>query len=150
MKAVGALGGLSLVFGAAGQLIRTRMRLIIGTLSSTSTSPSASHVSLTSLASIQRATQGAGQSTSGGGHNVIERGGVVREEPEREAVMIAHLVVGPENDGFGLDRQVGPPDRASIANDPELRYVFSAGPRLLNHLGFRTHSRPTRIAVTKE
>ncbi len=121
MKAVGALGSLSLVFGAAGQLISNadafdhqRLVLDLHVAFSLAHEPAFAGVD---PARLQRATQGAGQSTSRGRHNVIERGGVVREEPGRGAVVVANLVVGSKNDGFGLDRQVGPPDRASFANE---------------------------------
>src|SRR5207237_2581871 len=75
------------------------------------------------LARFQCATQGAGQSTGRGGHHVVQRGGVVRELPRGRAVVLADLVVGPEEDGLRLDRQVGAPDRASLADDPDLRHV---------------------------
>jgi len=55
-------------------------------------------------ARLQRATQGAGESTGGGGDDVIERRGVVGILAGRGAVVLAHLVMGAEEDRVGLDR----------------------------------------------
>lgn len=74
-------------------------------------------------ARLQRATEGAGESTGCGGHQIIERGGVIGKEAGRCPVVFAHLVVRSEEDRFRLNRQVGTPDRAPIANDPDLRNV---------------------------
>jgi len=128
VKAVRALGGLSLVLRAAGQLISNanafdhqHLVLDFHVAFSLAHEPAVAGVD---PARLQRATQGAGQSTGSGCHDIIERRGVVGVEPGRGSVVLAHLVVGSENDGFGLHRHIGPADRASIANDPDLRYVF--------------------------
>lgn len=74
-------------------------------------------------ARLQRATQGAGQSTGGGCDDVVERRGVIGVLAGSRAVMLPNLIVGTEEDRLWLDGQVGPADRASLANDPHLRYV---------------------------
>jgi hypothetical protein len=54
---------------------------------------------------LQRATQGSGQSTSGGRHDVVKRGGVRLERSRRCLVMFRNLVVHSEKDGRRLGRQ---------------------------------------------
>ena len=75
-------------------------------------------------ARLQRATQGAGESTCGRGDDVVEGRGVVGILPRLGAVVFAHLVVGPEPDGLGLRRQVSPADRPALADDPHPRDVL--------------------------
>ena len=55
-------------------------------------------------ARLQRATQGAGESTGGGRYHVVESGGV-RLKPGRCLIVRRHLVVHPEEDWLGLGRQ---------------------------------------------
>ncbi len=55
-------------------------------------------------ARLQRATQGAGQSTGRGGDDVVERGRVRFERARRCAVMFRHLVVDAEADRILLCR----------------------------------------------
>jgi hypothetical protein len=74
-------------------------------------------------ARLQRATQGAGESTSRGGDYVVESGCVVGVLARRGAVELADLAVGSESDRLGLGGEKGPADRAAIPNDPDPRYV---------------------------
>jgi hypothetical protein len=69
-------------------------------------------------ARLQRATEGADESTGGRGDYVIEGGGVVGVLAGRRAVMLAHLVVGAEEYGVGFGRQEGPTDGTPVADDP--------------------------------
>ena len=108
MERVGTLGGFSLVLGAVGQPISNtnaldhqHLVLDLHVAFSITDEPAASGVD---PARLQRATQGAGQSTRRGCHDVIERGGVVGVEPGRGSVVLAHLVVGSEHDWTGLGR----------------------------------------------
>src|SRR6202011_2563828 len=64
-------------------------------------------------ARLQRATQGAGQSTGRRRDHVVECGGVVWEQAGRSAVVFPDLIVGSEEDWLRLDRQVGSPDRTT-------------------------------------
>ena len=71
-------------------------------------------------ARLQRATQGAGESTRGGGDNIVEGCRVIGILPCGGAVMLTHLVVGPEHYWLGLGRQVSHADRTLLADDPHL------------------------------
>jgi hypothetical protein len=55
-------------------------------------------------ARLQRASQGAGQSTGGGGHHIVESRRVVGILSWSGAVVLADLVVGPEHDRLGFRR----------------------------------------------
>jgi hypothetical protein len=88
-------------------------------------------------ARLQRATQGAGESTGCRRDHVVERGRVVRVLAWRGAVMLAHLIVGAEEDRVWFDREESPTDGASVANDPHARNVC----RLLTHLGLEFYRR---------
>ena len=55
-------------------------------------------------ARLQRATQGACESTGGGGNDVVERRRVVGILTRSRAVVLAHLVVSTEHDGLRLAR----------------------------------------------
>jgi len=79
---------------------------------------------------LQRAPEGACQSTGGRGHNVVEGRRMVRIEAARGPVMLANLVVGPERDRLRLRREEGPPDRSPIPDDADSRHVIG----LLFHL----------------
>jgi hypothetical protein len=70
-------------------------------------------------ARLQRATQGAGESTGGRGDYVVEGRGVVRVLAGRGAVVLAHLVVSAEEDGLVLDWEKGAADGTAVANDPD-------------------------------
>ena len=154
MEGVGALGGFPLVFGTAGQLISNtnafdHQHLVVDLDVAFSIADEPAFCGV-DTARLQRATQGAGQSTGCCRHDVIERGGVVGVEPGRGSVVLTHLVVGSEHDGCGLGRQVGPPDRAPFTNDPDLRYVFRLVHASSTTRAGRRIPRPARIAVTNE
>jgi hypothetical protein len=59
------------------------------------------------LTRLQRACEGAGQSTPGGCDHVVERRGVRREGLRIDAVMLRDLRVHAEGDRLTLRRQVG-------------------------------------------
>ena len=63
-------------------------------------------------ARLQRATQGAGQSTSGGRYHVVESGGVRLKRPRRCLIVRRHLVVHPEENRLGLCWEIRPSKRA--------------------------------------
>ena len=70
-------------------------------------------------ARLQRATQGAGESTGGGGDNIIEGRRVIGILPWCRAVVLAHLVVCAEENRFRLDWEKGAADGTAVANDPD-------------------------------
>ena len=74
-------------------------------------------------ARLQRATQGAGESTRSRGDDVVESRSVLGILTGRRAVVLTDLVVGAEEDGLGLDGEKGTADRASVADDPNSRHV---------------------------
>jgi hypothetical protein len=75
-------------------------------------------------ARLQRATQGAGESTCGGRHDIVERGGMVGILAGGGAVVLAHLVVRPKEHGVGLGRQERATDGTTVADDPDSRHVL--------------------------
>ena len=68
-------------------------------------------------ARLQRATQGAGESTGGGRDHVVERRGVRLVRPGGCLIVRRHLVVHPEEDWLGLGRQKRPSKGALHALD---------------------------------
>lgn len=52
------------------------------------------------LARLQRATQGSGQSTGGGGDDIVEGGGLRLVGPGGRLVMLGHLVMHPKENGL--------------------------------------------------
>jgi hypothetical protein len=75
-------------------------------------------------ARLQRAPEGAGQSTSRRGDDVVERGCVIGVLTWRGPIVLPHLVVRAENHRVGLRRKVGLPDRSSLPDDADARNVF--------------------------
>ena len=69
-------------------------------------------------ARLQRATQGPGESTGGGGHDVIEGRRVFGVLARSRALVLAHLIVRSEYDGLRLGRKVRLADRAAISDNP--------------------------------
>jgi len=63
-------------------------------------------------ARLQRATQGPGQSTSGGRDHVVKGRGVRLERSGRGLVVLRHLVMHPEKNWRGLGRHKGLTKRA--------------------------------------
>jgi len=74
-------------------------------------------------ARLQRATQGAGESTGGRGDDVIESGGVIGILARRRAVVLADLIVRAEEDRLRLGGKEGAADRAAVADDPDPRDI---------------------------
>jgi hypothetical protein len=74
-------------------------------------------------ARLQRAPEGAGESTRRGGDHVIEGRRVFRVLARRGAVVLAHRAVGAERDGLLLRREVGLADGAALPDDPYLRDI---------------------------
>lgn len=72
---------------------------------------------------LQRATQGAGESTGRGRDDVVEGGGVLRILAGGGAVVLPDRAMGAEQHRFLLDGQVRHSDRSLLANDPDPRYV---------------------------
>jgi hypothetical protein len=70
-------------------------------------------------ARLQRATQGAGESTGGRGDDVVKGRGMVGILAGRGAVVLPHLVVCPEENRLRLDREEGAADGTAVANDPD-------------------------------
>ena len=124
---MGPLGCFSLVFRAALQRVADAdllddqdLVLEIDLAFGFRRQPSPTRVDPTRL---QRATQGAGESTGCGSHYVVESRRVVGILTRRSSVMLAHLVVGAESHRLRLDRQVRLADRSSLTNDSYPRNV---------------------------
>lgn len=77
-------------------------------------------------ARLQRATQGSGESTGSGRHDVVEGRGVRLEGSGPGTIVLRHLVMDAEHDGRGFRRQIGLPQGALDSFDPHLRYVSDA------------------------
>ena len=86
------------------------------------------------LTRLQRAGKGAGQSAAGGGHHVVERGGVRRVVLGAHAVVLGHLGVDAERHRVVLGRQVGEPLRATEALGEALGEALT-GEGIELHLG---------------
>lgn len=78
-------------------------------------------------ARLQRAPEGSGESTRGGGDDVIERRGVRLETVLLELVMPGDLAVDAKQDRIALGREKGPAQRTSHALDTDLRPVHHVG-----------------------
>lgn len=70
-------------------------------------------------ARLQRASQGARQSTAGGRHHVVEGGRMVGILTRRGLVVLAHRAVGTEDDRGRLGRQMGLADGSPFPDDPD-------------------------------
>ena len=90
---------------------------------------------------LQRAAQGPRESTGGGGDYVIECGGTLIDLVGPDAVVLTDCAVGAEHDRFGFRRQPCPPDRSSLANDPDPRSVKRRVPAFGHHNDQATASR---------
>jgi hypothetical protein len=71
-------------------------------------------------ARLQRATQGAGQSTGGCRDQIVERGRVLGVLARVSPIVLTDRAMGAKQDGLPLDRQVGLANRTSLPNDPHL------------------------------
>ena len=83
-------------------------------------------------ARLQRATKGSGQSTGGGGDDVIECGGVGFVRARRRAVMFGDLIMDAEEDGLGFRGQAGTPERSLDPFDCDARHVGRFSHRCLS------------------
>ena len=133
MEGVRPFGGLSLVFRAAGEAVPHANSLdhqhpvldedvsfsLGGQLAVAGVDP----------ARLQRATEGSGQSTGCCRDNVVKGRGVLRVLAAGGAIVLAYLVMRPEDHGLGLRRQMRLPDRSALSDDPNPRCVG----RLLFH-----------------
>ena len=72
---------------------------------------------------FQRASEGAGESTGGGGDNVIERRRVRFEHFGRHLIMLGYRAMHAESHRCGFGRQPGPAQRASDALNPDMRTI---------------------------
>ena len=127
MECMSPLGCLSLVLGASHQQVGDpdpldHQHLVF---EEDVTLPGCRQTAIAGVdpARLQRATQGAGQSTSRRGDDVVEGGGVVWELARRRPIVLAHLVVGAEQHRLGFGRHVCLPDRASLSDDADARDV---------------------------
>ena len=85
------------------------------------------------LTRLQRASKGSGQSTRGGGDNVIQGGGVRIEHVGRNLVMFRNRAVHSEDYGLLFGRQIRPADGTLDALDPHVRAVDHFRRRGLRH-----------------
>src|SRR5216684_1544289 len=123
-----SLRRLALVLGAAGEVIANvdaldHQHLV---LDDHDTLGIGGQLSLAGVdpARLQRASKGTGESTGRRGDDVVERGRVVGVLAGSGAVMLAHLVVGPEYDGLGFHGQISPADWSALADNPHFRDVL--------------------------
>lgn len=79
------------------------------------------------LTRLQRASEGAGESTGGSGDDVIEGGGVGIENLRRDLIVFGDRAMHAEQDGRGFGRQPGPAERAFEAFDFDLRAIDDVG-----------------------
>jgi hypothetical protein len=85
-------------------------------------------------ARLQRASQGACQSTGRRRDDVVESGGMVRILSRRRPIVLPDLIVGAEDDRLLLGRQISISNRTSLADDTDPGHI----PRLRFHLNLRT------------
>src|SRR5712692_1623999 len=123
MEGMRALGRLALVFGAPGEVISNvdaldheHLVLQHDDAFGIGGQPTVAGVD---PARLQRAPQGPRESTSGSGHHVVERGGMVGILPGGGAVVLADLVMRPEHDRFALCGNVGAADRPAAPTFPQ-------------------------------
>ncbi len=74
-------------------------------------------------ARLQRASQGARQSTGRRSNHVVQGGRMVRVLARRGAVVLAYLVMSAKDDRIRLAREKRSSDGAALANDPDTRDV---------------------------
>lgn len=79
------------------------------------------------LTRLQRASEGASESTGSGSDDVIEGGGVGIEDLRRDLIVFGDRAVDAEQDGRGLGRQPGAAQRAFEALDLDLRAIDDVG-----------------------
>jgi hypothetical protein len=66
---------------------------------------------------LQRAPEGSGKSTGGGGDNIIQSGGVRFQDLGRNLIMLGHRAMHAENDRLGFSGEPGSANRSFDAFD---------------------------------
>ena len=99
------------------------------------------------LTRLQRASEGAGESTGSGGDDVIEGGGVGIEDLRRDLIVFGDGAMDAEQDGRGLGRQPGAAERALEALDFDLRAIDDVGHGFDLHTLTRRRQDPERAEV---
>ena len=79
------------------------------------------------VARLQRAAKGSRQSAGCSRDNVVERRSVRLESRGVHLIVLSHCAVDAKDDGLRLPREVGAPDRALYALNPDLRTVHDSG-----------------------
>jgi hypothetical protein len=98
------------------------------------------------FARLQRASEGPCQSASCGRDDVVERRRARLKGPRGHLIMLSHRAVDTEDNRLRLTGEIGAPDRALHALDPDLRAVHNSGhslPLLERH---PENGRPTPLA----
>jgi len=128
VERVRPLGGLALVVWAAGQAITDMdalddQDLVLHDHNAVSV---CAQLALARIdpARLQRAPKRARESTGGGRHHVVEGRGVLGILTGGGPIVLAHLVVGAEQDRVGSRRKKGLANRPALPNDPNLGDVF--------------------------
>ena len=75
------------------------------------------------LARLQRAPEGADQSTAGGGHNIVERRRMRLGNLRADAVVLGDGPMHAESHRLPLRRQISQPQRAELALDTYARNI---------------------------
>ncbi len=76
------------------------------------------------LARLQRASQGAGQSTGRGRHDPINRGGIRRKVVHRDAIVLSDIGVDAKGVMLVFGRQPNMANRSPHPLDPNVRLIF--------------------------
>jgi hypothetical protein len=128
VERVGPLGGLALVVRAAGQPITDMdalddQDLVLHDYHAFSL---CAQLALARIdpARLQRASKRSRESTGGSRHHIVERGGVLGILAEGGPIVLAHLVMGAEQDRVGSRREKGLANGSALPNDPNLGDVF--------------------------
>jgi hypothetical protein len=79
------------------------------------------------LTRLQRASEGAGESTGGGGYDVVQGSSARLNRTGRHFIMFGDGAVHSENDRLGFRGEISPPDRPLHTLDSNLRPVHDVG-----------------------
>ena len=97
------------------------------------------------LTRFQRASKGSGQSTGGGRHDVIQRGGVRLDDVFRNSIVFGDCPVHPENHWGVFGRKICQPHGPFEALNPDLRTINHLG-----HLGVLRFLNPHGMGLSKK